>query len=70
MASTRIFARLAARKDARLSGPCIPRTVLPSEGLQFFGLVKIEGATGQMTVTLRDRGGAALWSTTLDPKRT
>lgn len=40
----------------------------PSEGMQFFGHVRIEGATGQMTVTLRDRADAALWSTTLDPK--
>jgi alkaline phosphatase D len=40
----------------------------PSAGMQFFGHVKIEGATGQMTVTLRDRADIALWSTTLDPK--
>jgi alkaline phosphatase D len=42
--------------------------VSPSDGLQFFGHVKIDGATGQMTVTLRDRNDVALWSTTLDPK--
>ena len=41
----------------------------PSAGMQFFGHVKIEGASGQMTVTLRDRADVALWSTTLDPKR-
>ena len=41
----------------------------PSAGMQFFGHVKINGATGQMTVTLRDRADTALWSTTLDPKR-
>ncbi len=40
----------------------------PSAGMQFFGHVRIEGATGQMTVTLRDRANVALWSTTLDPK--
>src|ERR1700751_2294368 len=40
----------------------------PSAGMQFFGHVKIEGATGQMTVTLRDRADVALWSTTIDPK--
>jgi alkaline phosphatase D len=40
----------------------------PSAGMQFFGHVKIEGATGQMTVTLRDRADVALWSTSLDPK--
>lgn len=41
----------------------------PLSGMQFFGHVKIEGATGQMTVTLRDRADVALWSTTLDPKQ-
>ena len=40
----------------------------PSAGMQFFGHVKIEGATGQMTVSLRDRADTELWSTTLDPK--
>jgi alkaline phosphatase D len=40
----------------------------PSAGMQFFGHVKIDGRTGQMTVTLRDRADVALWSTTLDPK--
>ena len=40
----------------------------PSAGMQFFGHVKIDGGTGQMTVTLRDRADVALWSTTLDPK--
>ncbi|UWU77178.1 alkaline phosphatase D family protein [Bradyrhizobium huanghuaihaiense] len=40
----------------------------PSAGMQFFGHVKIDGGSGQMTVTLRDRADVALWSTTLDPK--
>ena len=40
----------------------------PSAGMQFFGHCKIEGATGQLTVTLRDRADTALWSVTLDPK--
>jgi alkaline phosphatase D len=40
----------------------------PSAGYQFFGHVQIEGKTGRMTVTLRDRADVALWSTTLDPK--
>jgi alkaline phosphatase D len=40
----------------------------PSAGMQFFGHVKIDGKTGQMTVTLRDRADVALWSTTLEPK--
>jgi alkaline phosphatase D len=40
----------------------------PSANMQFFGHVKIDGTTGQMTVTLRDNDDAELWSTTLDPK--
>lgn len=40
----------------------------PSAGMQFFGHVRIDGAGGQMTVTLRDRADVALWSTTLDPR--
>ena len=40
----------------------------PSAGTQFFGHGKIEGATGQLTVTLRDRADTALWPVTLDPK--
>jgi alkaline phosphatase D len=40
----------------------------PSAGMQFFGHVRIDGASGQMTVTLRDRADVALWSTTLDPR--
>lgn len=40
----------------------------PTEGMQFFGHVHIEGTSGQMTVSLRDRADALLWSTKLDPK--
>jgi alkaline phosphatase D len=40
----------------------------PSGGMQFFGHGKIDGTTGQLTITLRDRSDAALWSITLDPK--
>ena len=40
----------------------------PSAGMQFFGHVKIDGQTGQMAVTLRDRDDTALWATILDPK--
>ena len=40
----------------------------PSAGMQFFGHVRIDGSTGQMTVTLRDRADVALWSKTFDPK--
>jgi alkaline phosphatase D len=41
----------------------------PSAGLQFFGLVDIDGATEQMTVRLMDRGDAELYKVTLDPVR-
>ncbi len=40
----------------------------PSAGYQFFGHVKIDGASRQMTVTLKDRENASLWSTVIDPK--
>lgn len=39
----------------------------PSMGLQFFGLVDIDGDTEQMTVRLMDRDDNELWTTTLDP---
>ena len=39
----------------------------PSAGLQFFGLVDIDGQTRQMTVRLMDRADTELWSVTLDP---
>jgi alkaline phosphatase D len=39
----------------------------PSAGMQFFGHVRIDGASGQFTVTIRDRADNALWSVTLDP---
>jgi alkaline phosphatase D len=41
----------------------------PTYGLQFFGHVAIDGATGVMTVTLKDWDDNALWSTRLEPKR-
>jgi len=50
-------------KAAGVDKPNLP----PSANMQFFGHVRIDGATGQMTVTLRDRADVALWSTTLDP---
>ncbi|MCG7520535.1 alkaline phosphatase [Ruegeria sp. Ofav3-42] len=40
----------------------------PSAGLQFFGLVDIDGNTQQMTVRLMDRADTELWSITLDPQ--
>jgi alkaline phosphatase D len=41
----------------------------PSMGLQFFGHVRIDGNTEQMTVTLKDVADADLWKVTLDPAR-
>jgi len=40
----------------------------PSEGLQFFGQVKIEGASGIMTVMLKDLEDKVLHSVDLEPK--
>ena len=42
----------------------------PSAGLQFFGLVDIDGQTRQMTVRLMDRADKELYAVTLDPKGT
>jgi alkaline phosphatase D len=39
----------------------------PCYGLQFFGHVAIDGATGTLTVTLKDVENRALWAITLDP---
>ncbi len=39
----------------------------PCYGLQFFGHVAIDGATGTLTVTLKDVADRALWAVTLDP---
>lgn len=41
----------------------------PSMGLQFFGVVDIDGDTGQMTVRLIDRDDNELYAVTLDPVR-
>ena len=40
----------------------------PSAGLQFFGLVDIDGATRQMTVRLMDRADTELYRFILDPE--
>jgi len=42
----------------------------PSAGLQFFGLVDIDGATEQLTVRLINRDDKELYKITLDPVRT
>jgi alkaline phosphatase D len=41
----------------------------PSAGLQFFGLVDIDGADETLTVRLMDRANNELFATTLDPVR-
>jgi alkaline phosphatase D len=45
-----------------------PQNLPPSEGLQFFGHVAIDGTTEVMTVTLKDVDDHALWSTPIEPK--
>ncbi len=40
----------------------------PSDGMQFFGRVDINGRTGEMTVRLMDRQDAQLWSVVLPPE--
>ena len=40
----------------------------PCFGLQFFGHVAIDGATGVLTVTLKDVRDRALWSISIEPK--
>ena len=51
------------KRDSSFSGA-------PSEGLQFFGHVSIDGMTEVMTVTLKDADDHALWSARLEPKTT
>ena len=41
----------------------------PSAGLQFFGLVDIDGATEQLTVRIINRDDKELYKITLDPVR-
>ncbi|MGX6605054.1 alkaline phosphatase D family protein [Micromonosporaceae bacterium Da 78-11] len=41
----------------------------PAEGYQHFGEVEIDGRSGALTVHLRDRDGASLWTTTLPAHR-
>ena len=39
----------------------------PSDGLQFFGMMRVNAQTRQMTVTLRNLAGDTLYSVNLDP---
>jgi len=54
----------SSRRRASTSRTNLP----PSAGTQFSGHVKIDGASGQMTMNLRERAEVTLLSTTLDPK--
>jgi alkaline phosphatase D len=40
----------------------------PSEGMQFFGSIAIDGASEVMTVTLKNMDDRTLWSTNIEPK--
>jgi alkaline phosphatase D len=53
---------------AKAPGPEQGVNLSPATEYQFFGHVAIGGATGAMTVTLKDIDDRALWSTTLEPK--
>ena len=48
--------------------PELGQGLSPATSYQFFGHVEIDGASGVMTVTLKDVDDRALWSTTLEPK--
>lgn len=45
-----------------------PDNLAPCFGRQFFGHVAIDGATGVMTVTLKDVNDRALWSKAIEPQ--
>lgn len=56
----------------RFQKGCTPsqgENMAPCFGLQFFGLVNIDGGTGAMTVTLKDVHDHDLWSIELTPER-
>ena len=56
-------------KFIKAPGKDQPQNLPPSYGMQFFGHVAIDGATEQMTVTLKDTNDVSLWSTVIDPVR-
>ena len=53
---------------AKAPGPEQGVNLSPATEFQFFGHVAIEGATGVMTVTLKDIDDRALWAVNLEPK--
>ena len=48
--------------------PELGQGLSPATSYQFFGHVAIDGASGVMTVTLKDVDDRALWSTRIAPK--
>ena len=44
------------------------QNVPPSEGMQFFGHVAIDGVSEVMTLTLKDVEDRSLWSTQIEPR--
>jgi alkaline phosphatase D len=56
-------------KFVKAPGPEMEQNQPPSEGLQFFGIVDIDGASEAMTVRLMDRDDKELYRQTLEPQR-
>jgi alkaline phosphatase D len=54
-----IYQKACSKEQGENLAPCF--------GLQFFGLVAIDGATEVMTVCLKDVSGATLWTTDIEP---
>jgi alkaline phosphatase D len=55
-------------RTAFVNAPPVANTS-PADGFQHFGEVEIDAETRALTVHLRDREGASLWSTTLAAPR-
>ena len=63
LAGQYLRAQVVFQKAAPLERGILP----PSAGLQFFGQVDIEGASGVMTVRLMDLSGATLFTQVIEP---
>ena len=48
--------------------PGMAQNLPPSDGLQYFGLAKIDGRTQAMTVSLHDLTGKSLYRVTIEPE--
>ena len=64
---TRQHVRSATRFTSRRQRAEQGVNLSPATEFQFFGHVAIDGATGVMTVTLKDIDDRALWSKSLEP---